>query len=84
MAELPIIVSNLPEMKKTVEEYNIGVFVKDNNKQDIRNALIEIKKLNKKDFSVNIKRAKEVFNWEVQEKVLLKIYYGLGSIKKRE
>ena len=77
MAEVPIIVSNLPEMKKIVKEYNIGVFVKEHNKQDIKNALIEVKKLNNKALSVNIKKAKEVFSWEIQEKVLLKIYYEL-------
>jgi len=83
MAEVPIIVSNLPEMKKIVKEYNIGVFVKEHNKQDIKNALIEVKKLNNKALSVNIKKAKEVFNWEMQEKLLLKIYYDLDSRHKR-
>jgi len=83
MAEVPIIVSSLPEMKKIVEEYNIGVFVKEHNKQDMENALIEVRRLNKKALNENIKKAKEVFNWKVQEKVLLKIYYELKENKTR-
>ncbi len=74
MANLAIIVSNLPEMRSIVETYNIGVIMENNTKQGLEDAIVKISSLNKMDLQQNIKKAQCVFNWQEQEKTLLHIY----------
>ena len=61
---LPIIASNLPNMKKIVTEYNLGVLVEDDNVTE------HIKGINTliKNFSnyINIKKIKASFTWHTQ------------------
>lgn len=77
MAEIPIIVSDLVEMKRFVENNKVGFVIKNNSidglKEAINNALIS----DKNDFILNIKKVKQVYNWEEQEKFLLNIYNEL-------
>ena len=77
MAEVPVIVSNLPEMKKIIESYNVGVVAQDNTPNGLEEAIKQAQKLNKEELNINIKNAKKIFNWEEQEKVLLKLYNEL-------
>jgi len=74
MADIPVIVSNLYEMKKIVEENHIGIVAKDNTPEGLQNAIKEAVKLDKDDLKENIQKLKAVYNWEQQEKVLLKVY----------
>jgi len=78
MAEIPVIVSNLYEMKKIVQEYNIGVVANENTKDGLQEAILEATKLNEKALHVNIQKVKEIYNWEKQEQVLLKVYDELS------
>lgn len=77
MADIPIIVSDLFEMKRFVKNNKVGIIIKNNSidgiKEAIKNALIS----DKKDFILNIKKVKRVYNWEEQEKFLLKVYKEL-------
>ncbi len=77
MAEIPVIVSNLPEMKKLVEENSVGVVAKENTPQGLKVAIEEATQLDKKELHTNIQKVKEIYNWESQEKVLVKLYGGL-------
>jgi len=77
MAEIPVIVSNLYEMKKIVEENRIGVVAKENIPKGLKDAIKEAIQLDKEELRHNIKRVKEVYNWQEQEKVLLKVYREL-------
>jgi len=77
MAELPVIVSNLPEMKKIVQKYKVGIVAKENSLKGLSEAIKKATKLDKKDLKANIQKVKEIYNWEKQEKVLLKMYEGL-------
>ncbi len=77
MAEVPAIVSNLPEMKRVVEENGIGVVVKENTSSGLRDAIEKASLLDQEELHVNIKKVKETYNWEEQEKVLLEAYRGL-------
>jgi len=79
MAEVPVIVSNLPEMKKVVETYKVGVIAKNNGKEGLEEAILEATQLDKQELNQNIKKAKEIFNWEEQEKVLLSVYQELSQ-----
>ncbi len=75
MAEIPIIVSNLYEMKRLVENNNIGVVANENTPEGLREAIEKAVLLNQK----NIQKVKEIYNWEEQEKVLLEVYKELNK-----
>ncbi len=77
MAEVPVIVSNLPEMKKVVETHKVGIITKNNGREALKVAIREIAKLDKKELNTNIKKAKNIFNWEKQEKDLIDLYRTL-------
>ncbi len=74
MAEVPVIVSNLPEMKKVVENNSIGVVAKENTPKGLQEAIKEAIQLDTKELAVNIQKVKKIYNWEEQEKVLLNLY----------
>ncbi len=77
MADVPVIVSNLIEMKKIVNYYNVGIVVKNNTLDGVIDAVQNAQKLNKEEIQKNIQIVKEIYNWEEQEKVLLKLYERL-------
>ena len=77
MAEVPVIVSNLPEMKKVVKDNGIGVVVKENTSSGLKDAIEKASLLDQEELHVNIKKVKEIYNWEEQEKVLLEAYRKL-------
>jgi glycosyltransferase involved in cell wall biosynthesis len=79
MAEVPVIVSNLPEMKKIVESHKVGVVAKENTPQGLKEAIQKAIKLDKEELNKNIQKVKEVYNWESQEKVLLEVYKDLNE-----
>ena len=78
MAEVPVIVSNLPEMKKVVEKYHLGVVAEENTPKGLKKAIEEATMLDKKILREKMHKAKKIYNWEEQEKVLLKVYGELG------
>jgi glycosyltransferase involved in cell wall biosynthesis len=82
MAEVPVIVSNLPEMKKIVVDNKVGIATEENSIEGLKEAIIKASKLDKVKINNNLKRLKMVYNWEEQEKVLLKTYRGLENAKK--
>ena len=77
MAELPVIVSNLFEMKRLVEKNCIGVVAEENTPDGLKKAIEQAVKLDKEILNRNIKKVKMKYNWEEQEKVLLNVYKGL-------
>jgi len=77
MAEIPVVISDLPEMKKVVEQYGVGVVAKTNSTEGLKNAIVRAVSLDLKELQANIKQAKRVYNWQGQEKILLEIYRAL-------
>ena len=73
MAEIPVLVSNLPQMKQIVDDYEIGLAVDPNDKDAVKNALIKLAEddnlYNK--FKMNCKSASEKLNWENEATNLL-------------
>ncbi|HAW81560.1 MAG TPA: glycosyl transferase family 1, partial [Balneola sp.] len=67
MAEIPIISSNLPEMKKVISDYKIGVTVEKWTTESFLDAFLALKRLNHENIKNNLKVAAQVFNWENQE-----------------
>ena len=74
MAEIPVIVSNLYEMRKLVDKYKIGVVAKENSPKELKEAIKEAMSLDRNELLENIKKVKKIYNWEEQEKILLEVY----------
>jgi len=77
MADIPVIVSNLYEMKSFVEKNKVGVVLKENSSEGLKKGIEKAITLNKEVLQKNIERVKEVYNWEEQEKIFLNVYEGL-------
>ena len=77
MAEIPVIVSNLYEMKRLVESNKIGTVAKENTPEGLKAAIEEAIKLDKEKLKTNIQKLKTIYNWEEQEKVLFSVYKEL-------
>jgi len=73
-AEVPILVSDLPEMKRIVTDYKVGGIVTNREPKKVAK---QIKELLKKDFSSELKAAKKTLIWEHQENELLAIFKNL-------
>ncbi|ARV06428.1 hypothetical protein BTO04_06825 [Polaribacter sp. SA4-10] len=70
-AEVPILVSNLPEMKRISINYKVGEIIKNRKPTELAQ---QIEKLLEKDFSNELKKAKKELIWENQEEKLLTIF----------
>ncbi len=79
MADIPVIASNLYEMKRLVEQNKIGVVAKENTSDGLKEAITEAVKLDKEQLKTNIQKIKQIYNWEEQEKILLTLYKELAK-----
>jgi glycosyltransferase involved in cell wall biosynthesis len=70
-AEVPILVSDLPEMKQVVLKYNVGEIVTNRNPKELA---IQIEMLLEKDFSSELKKAKNELIWENQEERIVEFF----------
>ena len=75
MAEVPVVVSNLPQMKEIVHKFNVGFTVDPDNKDELITALINLTsdEVQYKKFKQNCKIASEELNWENEVDDLLKL-----------
>ncbi|MDY0780182.1 glycosyltransferase [Tenacibaculum sp. IB213877] len=73
-AEVPILVSNLPEMKQIILDYKVGEITTNRTPKDIA---YQIQNITQKDFSDALKRAKSELIWENEEQILLSIFSSL-------
>lgn len=77
MAGIPVIASNLYEMRRLIEYYAIGVVAEENTPKGLRKAIEKAMLLEQNELQKNIQKVKEVYNWEEQEKILLEVYREL-------
>ena len=77
MAGLPVITSNLYEMKRLVESEGIGIVAKENTISGFNKALKSSLKQNYKKIQDNVEKVRMKYCWEEQEKSLLSIYEKL-------
>ena len=77
MAEIPVISSNLFEIKRIVEINEIGIVSKENTLQGMKKAIVEALESDKFKLRSNIQKTKLFLNWEEQEKILKKVYEGI-------
>ncbi|MGB5849437.1 MAG: glycosyltransferase [Ignavibacteriaceae bacterium] len=74
MAEVPVVVSNLPQMKEIVDKFNVGFAIDPDNKDELITALENITsdEVQYKKFKQNCKIASKELNWENEIGNLLK------------
>ena len=77
MADIPVIASKLYEMKRLVQNNNIGIVAEANTANGLTEAIIKATMLDKEELRQNIQKIKKIYNWEEQEKVLLTLYKEL-------
>ncbi len=78
MADIPVLVSPLYEMKKAVEENGIGIVLADHSAAAIAEAVARALKTPCAHYSERLKSFRERYNWEAQEKALIAGYESLG------
>lgn len=67
MAGLPVIVSNMKEMRELVEKYDMGIVVEDESLEAINTAIDKIMFLNLENMKQNSRICAEENSWERQE-----------------
>lgn len=76
MNEVPVVACNFPEIKRAVEESEVGITIDPHDPEEIAkgvNYLLE--NPDKRDyFSANCKNARKKYNWEIEQQYLLEVY----------
>lgn len=76
MAHVPVIGSDLPEIKKVIEEEKVGLTVEESNTIELQQAIQElIDDEDKRNYlKENTQRAKNKYNWDNEKRNLEKLY----------
>lgn len=74
MAGLPVIVSNMKEMRELVEKYDMGIIVEDDKVNSMNNAIDKILQSDIKQMKLNARRCAEENSWEKQEIKMINEY----------
>jgi glycosyltransferase involved in cell wall biosynthesis len=80
-AGIPILASNLPEIKNVIETYQIGEIVLDHNPTTIAKAIEEIK-INSFQIATwrhNLQRAQQELNWSHEKEKLIALFHKIES-----
>jgi glycosyltransferase involved in cell wall biosynthesis len=83
MAGLPVLVSDQPEKRQIVEEYDVGRVFDQEDPQDVARVIQEMaddRELRGR-LSANALAAAKVLNWENEEKKLIDLYQSIGQGK---
>jgi len=73
-AGVPVLATNLPEIKKTVQEYKVGKVIENHSPKHLAEKLQEILTEGKKSYQENIIKAASELCWENEEKKLKIIF----------
>ena len=77
MAGIPVVTSNLFEMKRLVEFEEVGLVAEYNNIQGFQDAIKKIICLPYENMANKVLSTREKYSWEAQEKTLKKVYHGI-------
>jgi glycosyltransferase involved in cell wall biosynthesis len=73
-AELPVLVSNLPEMKQVVNKYKVGEIAIDRNPKSLAKQIVLFSKIN---YTTALKTSKKILVWNNEIKQLKEIFSNL-------
>jgi len=82
MAGLPVITSDLPELRKLVTEYQCGFVLEQYSANGLAALLQELACVDLSKYSENAAKMAEIYCWENQEKILLEVYRYLSYKQK--
>jgi len=74
---LPVVVSEVVEVKNLVQKYNVGEVIASHNPQDIAEAVLKVKAEGKDAFAKNLKQVTAENNWGQEQKVWREIFSSL-------
>lgn len=77
VAGIPVISSNLVEMKRLVETYHLGLVAITNDVEGFSACVKESYKMDYQELLEKVEVARAIFNWAEQEKVLYRMYENL-------
>lgn len=77
-AGLPVISSGLPDLKKFISTYKVGTAADSNDVEGFIQAFNNLPNLDSPELVEHILRARALFNWETQEKILFEVYDRLN------
>jgi glycosyltransferase involved in cell wall biosynthesis len=75
--QIPVLVSPFPEMRRIVEDYEIGFIDKSSSAKELADQINSILNLPVSDIEkiqANCQEAREILNWQEEEKILLELY----------
>jgi glycosyltransferase involved in cell wall biosynthesis len=78
MSSLPVIVSNMKEMRKAVENFEMGVVVGDFSVDEINKCVDRLLEMDLQQMKANARKMAEINAWEVQEEKMLTLYRDMG------
>jgi hypothetical protein len=74
MAQIPVMVSNLPEMREVVSSSQVGVVMEDWSREAFLNTLSKLVSMDRDYLKNQLTKTSQEFCWEEQEKVMLAAY----------
>jgi glycosyltransferase involved in cell wall biosynthesis len=74
MAGLPVFVNNVPEMRRVVNEHQIGVVLDELTVKSLSNAFNDLAQIDAGVLSENLKHAASTYSWQNQENVMINAY----------
>jgi glycosyltransferase involved in cell wall biosynthesis len=74
MAGIPVLTSNLHEMRRLVETESVGLVATSNDPQGFVQALERALDMDTEEMRVSVRRVRQRYCWEEQEKVLRDVY----------
>jgi glycosyltransferase involved in cell wall biosynthesis len=83
MAGLALCVSDLPELRRVVEDYGLGITMDASSPEAIARAVNSLDGSRISAFRKAARRARVDLNWQVEQVRLLSIYDDLGPPRKR-
>ncbi len=83
IAGLPIVATNMPEIRKIVSQYECGHVVPESDTKALANAIQSLVENaeERRTFAINARRAATLLNWEAQEKPFIDAYKDVVDVK---
>jgi glycosyltransferase involved in cell wall biosynthesis len=73
-AEIPVLASDLPEMKKIITHYQVGEIATNRNPENLAKQIVNLLHKPKTEFLKALKKAKKDLNWQRESKKLLNMF----------
>lgn len=73
-AETPLLVSDLPEMRRIVKQYHIGEVFNSEDIGELSSRILDMKEKGRKYYRDGLCKAKNELNWENEKRVLINAY----------